>query len=103
MHGAETGGGVWDAKPEATHSVRDMRAEEVVPESVSSEKPRALGRGVLPQTGIVARTTSERGGAVSLPCASIRKTCPATGVDPSLAGLLKNLCCRPGSGKFTVN
>jgi hypothetical protein len=89
MHGAETGDGVWDAKLEATHSVRNMRVEGVVPESVSSEKPRALGGGVLPQTDIVAISTSERGGAVSLPCASIRKTCPATGVDPSLAGLLK--------------
>jgi hypothetical protein len=93
MHGAETGGGVWDAppgsKPGTTHSVRNMRAEEIVPESVSSEKPRALGRGIKPQTDIVAISTSKRGGAVSLPCASIRKTCPATGVDPSLAGLLK--------------
>jgi hypothetical protein len=66
MHGAETGGGVWDAGPQlrATHSVRNMRAEEVVPESVSSEKPRALDGGVLPQTDIVAVSTSVRGGAV---------------------------------------
>jgi hypothetical protein len=73
----------------------------VVPESVSSEKPHVSNldiapfgvkpRDVLPQTGIVAVTTSLRGGAVSRPIASIRKTCPATGVDPSLAGLLKNL------------
>ena len=91
MHGAETGVGVWDAVPQmrATRSVRKRRAEEgVVPESVSSEKPRALVRDVLPQTGIVAVTTSVRGGAVSHPIASIRKTCPATGFDPSLAGLL---------------
>jgi hypothetical protein len=97
MHGAETGGGVWGAKPTATRSVRNSRAEEGdVPENMSSEKPRVsnLGnkpRDVLPQTDIVASTTSERGGAVSRPIASIRKTCPATGVDPSLAGLLKNL------------
>jgi hypothetical protein len=93
MHGAETGGGVWGvqsgSKPKTTRSVRSVRAREVVPESLSSEKPRALGRGIKPQTDIVAISTSERGGAVSLPCASIRKTCPATGVDPSLAGLLK--------------
>ncbi len=77
-----------------------------MPENVSSEKPRISEPGanppgtvpfgkkprdVLPQTDIVANTTSERGGAVSRPIASIRKTCPATGVDPSLAGLLKNL------------
>jgi hypothetical protein len=85
-----------------------MRAEGVVPESVSSKKPRAsnfgeLPRDVKPQTDIVAISTSIRGGAVSRPIASIRKTCPATGVDPSLAGLLKNLFCRPDSGKFTVN
>ena len=71
------------------------------PENVSSKKPRVsefrkkmlgkMPRDVLPQTDIVASTTSERGGAVSRPIASIRKTCPATGVDPNLAGLLKNL------------
>ena len=46
MHGAETGGGVWDARLNATRSVRTMRVEEVVPESVSSEKPRALKEGM---------------------------------------------------------
>jgi hypothetical protein len=66
-----------------------------VPENVSSKKPRARKRGVLPQTDIVAVSTSTRGGAVSHPSASIRKTCPATGVDPNLAGLLKKSCCRP--------
>ena len=113
MHGAETGVCVWNAKPDGStrppRSVRKSRAEEGdVPENVSSEKPRVsnLGnkpRDVLPQTDIVAISTSIRGGAVSRPIASIRKTCPATGVDPSLAGLLKNLFCRPDSGKFTVN
>jgi hypothetical protein len=99
MHGAETGGGVWGAKPRgrAPRSVRCVRNEVgVVPESVSSEKPHVSifgkkPRDVMPQTDIVAISTSERGGAVSRPIASIRKTCPATGVDPSLAGLLKNL------------
>jgi len=99
MHGAETGGGVWDAKPtlRATRSVRRSRSEEGdVPENVSSEKPHVpefgvKPRNVLPQTDIVASSTSDRGGAVSRPIASIRKTCPATGVDPNLAGLLKNL------------
>ena len=67
MHGAETGGAVWGAKPRrrASHSVRNVRNEAGdVPENVSSEKPRVsnLGnkpRDVLPQTDIVASTTSE--------------------------------------------
>ena len=109
MHGAETGGGVWGAKPRlrAPRSVRCVRNEGYDgPENVSSKKPRVskigkrplgiMPRDVLPQSGTVAVTTSSRGGAVNRPSASIRKTCPATGVDPNLAGLLKNLYCRPG-------
>jgi hypothetical protein len=111
MHGAETGGGVWGAKPRvrAPRSVRCVRNEGCdEPENVSSKKPRVskdgkepfgkMPRDVLPQTGPVASTTSIRGGAVSRPSASIRKTCPATGVDPNLAGLLKNLIAALISG-----
>jgi len=57
-----------------------------------------MPRDVLPQTDIVAVSTSTRGGAVSRPIASIRKTCPATGVDPNLAGLLKILIAALVSG-----
>ena len=73
------------------------------PENVSSKKPRVseigkMPRDVLPQSGTVANTTSTGGGAVNRPSASIRKTCPATGVDPNLAGLLKNLIAALASG-----
>ena len=111
MHGAETGGGVWGAKPRmrAPRSVRCVRNEVGdEPENVSSKKPRVselgkktlgkMPRDVLPQSGIVASTTSTRGGAVNRPSASIRKTCPATGVDPNLAGLLNNLVAALVSG-----
>jgi hypothetical protein len=106
MHGAETGGGVWGAKPRvrAPRSVRCVRNEVGDgPENVSSKKPRVseigkMPRDVLPQSGTVAVTTSIRGGAVNRPSASIRKTCPATGVDPNLAGLLKNLVAALISG-----
>jgi len=45
MHGAETGGGVWDAVPlmRTTRFVRERRTEDGdVPEDVSSESPPAL-------------------------------------------------------------
>ena len=111
MHGAETGDGVWGAKPRicAPRSVRCVRnGVGNKPENVSSKKPRVselgektLGiepRDVLPQSDTVANTTSTRGGAVNRPSASIRKTCPATGVDPNLAGLLNNLVAALISG-----
>jgi len=111
MHGAETGGGVWGAKPRvrAPRSVPCMRNEGCDgPENVSSKKPRVsefgkktlgkMPRDVLPQSDTVAVTTSIRGGAVNRPMASIRKTCPATGVDPNLAGLLNNLVAALVSG-----
>ena len=71
MHGAETGGGVWGAKPRvrAPRSVRCVRNEVGDgPENVSSKKPHVSIFGkmrfgmepldVLPQAGIVAVTTS---------------------------------------------
>ena len=46
-------------RPGTARSVRKGRIEEeVVPESVSSEKPRTRDPGMMPQTDVVARTTS---------------------------------------------